>query len=255
MNENQAVYPNNIISLANAAGFTTHWLSTQPTGHDADTAASRVGIQAKFSKFYEPNAPREGIGTFNDTVVLDGLKEVLSKRKQSQEPALYVFHINGSHPDFCKRLIQPVSEKFKNQKMACYLETLKQTDTLIENIVQELKPYGSYSLIYLSDHGLAHVNKDSADVTLINSPKHKQAYHVPFVRISSNDKGQIRQQAERSGFHFIYGFAEWLGIDETKLKLPYKFFSEVQASEGIKVFDWEKIVPYESLEDDPVLMP
>ncbi|WP_199725161.1 sulfatase-like hydrolase/transferase, partial [Neisseria weixii] len=25
MNENQAVYPNNIISLANAAGFTTHW--------------------------------------------------------------------------------------------------------------------------------------------------------------------------------------------------------------------------------------
>lgn len=252
--ENQAIFSNNIISLANAAGFQTYWFSTQPTGQDADTAASRVGIQAKYTKFYEPNAPRAEIGKFSDMIVLDDFKTTLANYQKSKQPSLYVFHINGSHPDFCKRLIQPVSETFKSKEMSCYLETLKQTDKLIEEITKALQATGSYSLIYLSDHGLAHINKNSANVTLTNSPKQKQAYHVPFIRISSDDTHQSRQQAARSGFYFIHGFAEWLGIDEPKLKLPYRFFSEEPTNE-IKVFDWEKIIPYNRLEDDVSLKP
>lgn len=250
---NNTVYSNSIISLAKSAGFETFWLSTQPTGDMADTAASRVGIQADVSKFYTPNAPRGETGKFSDFVLLEGLKKHLNQ-KAADKPGLFVFHINGSHPDFCKRLVQPVSQHFKSEQMSCYLETLKQTDSLLRQAADELARHGSYSMIYLSDHGLAHINQGSDSVSLLNSAKHKQAYHVPFVMISSDDTAQRRQKSLRSGFDFIYGFAQWLGIEERKLVLPYRFFSEDSAGE-IRVFNWEDYVPYQSLQDDPALQP
>lgn len=246
-------YPNNIISLAKAAGFKTYWLSTQPTSDDADTAAARVGIQADYSHFYDPNSSRDGKNSISDFILLDGLAEQLKQMKNTQN-SLFVLHINGSHPDFCKRLIQPVSERFKSEKMSCYLETLKQTDQLLQHIEAEIKSYGSYSIMYLSDHGLAHIDKDTDHVSLLNSTKDKQAYHVPFIRISSDDMQQVHLKARRSGFDFIYAFSEWLGIDEKKLKLPYRFFSEDKV-DSIKIFNWEGVVPYETLDNDPALQP
>ena len=107
-----------------------------------------------------------------------------------------------------------MSERFKSEKMSCYLETLKQTDQLLQHIEAEIKSYGSYSIMYLSDHGLAHIDKNTDHVSLLNSTKDKQAYHVPFIRISSDDMQQVHLKARRSGFDFIYAFSEWLGIDE-----------------------------------------
>lgn len=246
-------YPNNLISLAKAAGFKTYWLSTQPTSDDADTAAARVGIQADYSHFYDPNSSRDGKNSISDFILLEGVAEQLKQMKNAHN-SLFVLHINGSHPDFCKRLIQPVSERFKSEKMSCYLETLKQTDQLLQRLEVEMKPYGSYSIMYLSDHGLAHIDKNTDHVSLLNSTKDKQAYHVPFIKISSDDTKQVHLKVRRSGFDFIYAFSEWLGIDEKKLKLPYRFFSEDKV-DSVKIFNWEGVVPYETLHDDPALQP
>ncbi len=246
-------YPNNLISLAKAAGFKTYWLSTQPTSDDADTAAARVGIQADYSHFYDPNSSRDGKNSISDFILLEGVAEQLKQMKNAHN-SLFVLHINGSHPDFCKRLIQPVSERFKSEKMSCYLETLKQTDQLLQRLEVEMKSYGSYSIMYLSDHGLAHIDKNTDHVSLLNSTKDKQAYHVPFIKISSDDTKQVHLKVRRSGFDFIYAFSEWLGIDEKKLKLPYRFFSEDKV-DSVKIFNWEGVVPYETLNDDPALQP
>lgn len=246
-------YPNNLISLAKAAGFKTYWLSTQPTSDDADTAAARVGIQADYSHFYDPNSSRDGKNSISDFILLKGVAEQLKQMKNAHN-SLFVLHINGSHPDFCKRLIQPVSERFKSEKMSCYLETLKQTDQLLQRLEVEMKSYGSYSIMYLSDHGLAHIDKNTDHVSLLNSTKDKQAYHVPFIKISSDDTKQVHLKVRRSGFDFIYAFSEWLGIDEKKLKLPYRFFSEDKV-DSVKIFNWEGVVPYETLHDDPALQP
>lgn len=246
-------YPNNLISLAKAAGFKTYWLSTQPTSDDADTAAARVGIQADYSHFYDPNSSRDGKNSISDFILLEGVAEQLKQMKNAHN-SLFVLHINGSHPDFCKRLIQPVSERFKSEKMSCYLETLKQTDQLLQRLEVEMKSYGSYSIMYLSDHGLAHIDKNTDHVSLLNSTKDKQAYHVPFIKISSDDTKQVHLKVRRSGFDFIYAFSEWLGIDEKKLKLPYRFFSEDKV-DSVKIFNWEGVVPYETLHDDPALQP
>ena len=246
-------YPNNLISLAKAAGFKTYWLSTQPTSDDADTAAARVGIQADYSHFYDPNSSRDGKNSISDFILLEGVAEQLKQMKNAHN-SLFVLHINGSHPDFCKRLIQPVSERFKSEKMSCYLETLKQTDQLLQRLEVEMKSYGSYSIMYLSDHGLAHIDKNTDHVSLLNSTKDKQAYHVPFIKISSDDTKQVHLKVRRSGFDFIYAFSEWLGIDEKKLKLPYRFFSEDKV-DSVKIFNWEGVIPYETLHDDPALQP
>ena len=246
-------YPNNLISLAKAAGFKTYWLSTQPTSDDADTAAARVGIQADYSHFYDPNSSRDGKNSISDFILLEGVAEQLKQMKNAHN-SLFVLHINGSHPDFCKRLIQPVSERFKSEKMSCYLETLKQTDQLLQRLEVEMKSYGSYSIMYLSDHGIAHIDKNTDHVSLLNSTKDKQAYHVPFIKISSDDTKQVHLKVRRSGFDFIYAFSEWLGIDEKKLKLPYRFFSEDKV-DSVKIFNWEGVVPYETLHDDPALQP
>lgn len=246
-------YPNNLISLAKAAGFKTYWLSTQPTSDDADTAAARVGIQADYSHFYDPNSSRDGKNSISDFILLEGVAEQLKQMKNAHN-SLFLLHINGSHPDFCKRLIQPVSERFKSEKMSCYLETLKQTDQLLQRLEVEMKSYGSYSIMYLSDHGLAHIDKNTDHVSLLNSTKDKQAYHVPFIKISSDDTKQVHLKVRRSGFDFIYAFSEWLGIDEKKLKLPYRFFSEDKV-DSVKIFNWEGVVPYETLHDDPALQP
>ncbi|HHX2517316.1 TPA: phosphoethanolamine transferase [Neisseria subflava] len=246
-------YPNNLISLAKAAGFKTYWLSTQPTSDDADTAAARVGIQADYSHFYDPNSSRDGKNSISDFILLEGVAEQLKQMKNAHN-SLFILHINGSHPDFCKRLIQPVSERFKSEKMSCYLETLKQTDQLLQRLEVEMKSYGSYSIMYLSDHGLAHIDKNTDHVSLLNSTKDKQAYHVPFIKISSDDTKQVHLKVRRSGFDFIYAFSEWLGIDEKKLKLPYRFFSEDKV-DSVKIFNWEGVVPYETLHDDPALQP
>lgn len=246
-------YPNNLISLAKAAGFKTYWLSTQPTSDDADTAAARVGIQADYSHFYDPNSSRDGKNSISDFILLEGVAEQLKQMKNAHN-SLFILHINGSHPDFCKRLIQPVSERFKSEKMSCYLETLKQTDQLLQRLEVEMKSYGSYSIMYLSDHGLAHIDKNTDHVSLLNSTKDKQAYYVPFIKISSDDTKQVHLKVRRSGFDFIYAFSEWLGIDEKKLKLPYRFFSEDKV-DSVKIFNWEGVVPYETLHDDPALQP
>ena len=139
--------------------------------------------------------------------------------------------------------------------MSCYLATLKQTDDLLKQITQLLQSQGSYSLLYLSDHGLSHTRKESDTVSLIHNNKSKQNYHVPFVVLSSDDTQQHQQQAARSGFDFIQGFAEWLGIEESSLKKDYRFFSETPMTEELKIFDWTQQSSFNNLDNDEALMP
>ncbi|MGC6408133.1 division cell wall protein, partial [Bisgaard Taxon 45] len=79
----------------------------------------------------------------------------------------------------------------------------------------------------------------------------QESFHVPLVKISSDDVGQTRIKAARSGMFFINAFAEWLGVDEVSLRLPYLFFSDDIDNQPIKVFDWENYVSFEVLPKDP----
>lgn len=159
--------------------------------------------------------------------MLEHFKDYLVSSVNNPSPNLFVLHLMGSHPDFCNRLENSPKINLINKDISCYLETYKQTDFFISKIVDELKQYGSYSVIYFSDHGLSHYGKDDKSLTLKHNNKFKENYHVPFIQISSDDIAQKRIHAYRSGMDFLNGFAEWLGIEESSLKRPYSFSQKI----------------------------
>lgn len=241
-------YQNNIITLANKAGFNTYWISNQGETGDFDTAASRVGYYANVH-YFTHKLSYDGF-VVNDKKLVSVFEQKLNET--SDKNNLFVIHLMGSHPSFCQRIQHKPTLELKNKTMSCYLETLIQTDQIIKDIKNLLEEKGSYSMIYFSDHGLSHRGENNS-LTLINGNKYKQNYQVPFIKISSDDEQRNIIKTQRSGFNFIYGFAEWLGIKEKSLDTGYQFFSET--TDDVKVFDWNSLIDFNSLKDDPAVVP
>ena len=175
------------------------------------------------------------------------MKQLLAKDKDQTK--LIVLHLIGSHPTFCAHL-NGEEPKFHliSREMSCYLDTLKQTDSLLSEVNQILKDQGqSYSVIYFSDHGLAHLGAGK-NLSMLNNKEYKQSYAVPFIRFSSDDTKRTIIKNPQSAFNFIHGFAQWLGIKESHLSQEDFFNPKPQP---IKVFNWRALVDYNSLKEDP----
>lgn len=236
----KTVYTDNIISLLKLANIKTYWLSNQGKMGEFDTMASRLGVNADYN-FFTRDLWYDTEKKF-DTELLPKFKEILEKEKNTNK--LIVLHLMGSHPIFCERLPYKVENYFINQQMSCYLESIKYTDKFIEDINKLLiKNNESFSVIYFSDHGLAHKN-DSLHVSNL----YKQDYEVPFIMFSSDSIKRIEINEKQSAFNFMYGFTQWLGIKEKHLS-GVDFFNPKE--QKIKVFDWENIIDVNLLKDDP----
>ncbi|MDD7569393.1 MAG: phosphoethanolamine transferase [[Actinobacillus] rossii] len=241
-------YQNNIITLAKQAGFATYWLSNQGMTGGFDTVAARVGAMSDRSYFTKRLS--DSAINIHDKKLLPIFNTELTQT--TNRPRLFVLHLMGSHPEFCQRIEHSPNFELVNKDMSCYLESLKQTDLLIEKVINELKAINqSYSLIYFSDHGLSHTDKDTNDVNLRVGNQYKENYQIPFIKISSDDQDKIIISAPRSAFNFIFGFAQWLGIKEKSLDNSYQFFSETP--DDIKVFNWHELIEFDKLPIDPVV--
>ena len=245
-------YSYNIITLAKIAGIKTFWLSNQGTIGKYDTLTSRLGISADFHYFTK----KGGFSTNNadDMKLLDELKIRFKEKTYSNNVRLFVIHLMGSHRNFCQRLKEEEKKlEFINESLSCYVNTILKTDKFIEETVTLLKEQNEpYSLIYFSDHGLSHINKeDKKEVDLDFGDKYKQNFDVPFVKISSDDNTREVVNIKRSAFNFIYGFSQWLGIQTEELNNHYDFFSN-KDDEEIKVFNFQDNIPYDSLKTDNI---
>ncbi|STO60874.1 hydrolase, inner membrane [Canicola haemoglobinophilus] len=245
--EGKFIYTDNIISLANKANFKTYWLSNQGIFERNDTSASRIGQQADYSFFTKKSFSDRN---YFDTVLLEPLKKSLTEK--TEKTKLIVLHLMGSHPEFCQRLEKQPTEKRFSKEIDCYIESIKQTDHFIATINEILKQTNqSYSVIYFSDHGLSHYKNRK---TLAVGNKYKQNYEIPFIKFSSDDVTREYIQAPKSAFHFMGGFAQWLGIQEKHLQQEPNFFSE-KTILPIKVFNWQKFVNFKDLDSDPAIAP
>ncbi|KLT72646.1 hypothetical protein PL75_07095 [Neisseria arctica] len=238
---------NNIITLARQAGFYTYWISSQGGLGIHDNAAARIGKFANQTYFSSSNFNNIKI---HDDMLLTKLTEYLQQTSSSHR--LFVLHLNGSHSVFCDRLHHKPDITFINQNMSCYLATLQQTDKLLQNLVHTLEKYGSYSLLYFADHGLHHIDKNSDKVTLVHGSQTKQNYEVPLIRINSDDTKRQLIRSQRSAYHFLNGFSQWLGIHEKHLTWEIDFFSD-HKDESIKVFNMQQNVDWSTLENDPAI--
>ena len=245
-------YSYNIITLAKMAGVKTFWLSNQGSIGKYDTLTSRLGISADFHYFTK----KGGFSTNNadDMKLLDELKIRFKEKTYSNNVRLFVIHLMGSHRNFCQRLKEEEKKlEFINESLSCYVNTILKTDKFIEETVTLLKEQNEpYSLIYFSDHGLSHINKeDKKEVDLDFGDEYKQNFDVPFVKISSDDNTREVVNIKRSAFNFIYGFSQWLGIQTEELNNHYDFFSN-KDDEEIKVFNFQDNIPYDTLKTDNI---
>ncbi len=247
-------YSNNIISLANKAGFETYWISNQGYLGEFDTETSLLALNAKHTFFVNKmDYPSKGQP---DLVLLPELDKILAEKRS--KPKLIFMHLVGSHSRFCLRLddsykITPITGVI-NKEMSCYLSSLLQTDMFIKKTYDMLqKNKTSFSLMYFSDHGLGHKDKKHFYVNLRHCESFKQNYDVPMIVISSDDTSRTFINASKSGFDFIRQFSEWTNIRVKGIDTQKRFFSEYQP-EKIQVLV-KHLKNYDDLDNDPAILP
>ncbi|MDG4714148.1 phosphoethanolamine transferase [Enterobacter hormaechei] len=171
-------YADNIINVANNAGFETHWYSAQGMYGDYSNAITGIAMNAH---------QHEWVKECHDDALLPLLDNALS----SPGKKLIVLHIYGSHPPSNQRY--PESENYfqsDNEMIDGYDNSIRFTDKLLGEIFSRLKNNRS-SLLYFSDHGLERVHGKKNALQHGGVKPLPEAFHVPmFIWHGSNIESQ-----------------------------------------------------------------
>ncbi len=203
-------YPDNIINMANQAGFQTFWLSSQSAFRQNGTAVTSIAMRAMETVY---------VRGF-DELLLPHLSQAL--QQNTQQKKLIVLHLNGSHEPACSAYPQS-SAVFQPQddQDACYDNSIHYTDSLLGQVFELLKDRRG-SVMYFADHGL------ERDPTKKNVYFHggreasQQAYHVPmFIWYSPVLGDGVDRTTENNIFSTAYNnylINAWMGV--TKPEQP-----------------------------------
>ncbi|HCU3852231.1 TPA: phosphoethanolamine transferase [Escherichia coli] len=203
-------YPDNIINMANQAGFQTFWLSSQSAFRQNGTAVTSIAMRAMETVY---------VRGF-DELLLPHLSQALQQKTQQKK--LIVLHLNGSHEPACSAYPQ-FSAVFQPQddQDACYDNSIHYTDSLLGQVFELLKDRRA-SVMYFADHGL------ERDPTKKNVYFHggreasQQAYHVPmFIWYSPVLGDGVDRTTENDIFSTAYNnylINAWMGV--TKPEQP-----------------------------------
>lgn len=222
---------NNIITLANKAGYKTIWLSSTSLVGKNESAISVMANKAHDSDYLTRS--------FFDTKTRDDFELLASLSKKikipSDKPRLFIMQTCGSHQPVCRGLNNyPVDFNISsNSEVNCYLASIHKLDTLIKRAVEILKSDGSYSIIYFSDHGLSIKH---------NSVMHKfdiyNNYQVPLIVLNSDANHQTFHDKDFSLINFMPLFSQWLGIKTVGLESKYDIYKplHIPAEHNVIVF-------------------
>lgn len=232
-----SLYPNignNIITLANKAGFNTYWLSNQGFVGEYDGSVAAIGRRANNSFFIKRGGSDDKIIS-PDTALLAEFKLAL---ESSDHKKLIVVHLMGSHTPFCTRTEGLYDYFYHNKKLSCYVQSIKNTDKLLSEIYHDLsKTKSKWSVMYFSDHALS-LTYDRNE--LVHNDKYQQNYEVPFFITSydSNKKEIINNR--RSGLSFMSLFSQWTGINESNIEKNCDMLSKNDCPNQNTIIDFNK---------------
>jgi len=242
-------YQNNIISLANRAGFDTWWLSNQGQIGQFDTPIASIARRAKTVHFLK-QGDFEADKTTRDEDLLALTPAALSGPVTA--PRLLIYHLVGSHPKACDRTGGGIVERLHSSETSCYLYSITRTDGFLQRLWQQLQQSGlNYSLIYFSDHGLAFKEKGTRNEYLTHDDKYRQNYEVPLFITSSGDTRRRIIDSPRSANDFLTLFTQWTGIRTREVVPGYRFISRDMAP-PIEITNFAlKRLPFSQLKQDP----
>lgn len=237
---------NNIVTLGEFVGYSTYWLSNQGQVGAFDSPVAAI---AKSSATYKFLKKGDFSGTLPDIALLPLFRNTIIKDNTSKK--LIILHMVGSHPSSCGRTGGKYDEFFLSEDLSCYVQSVKNTDKFLHSVHDMLeKTKQTYTLIYLSDHGL----KINDDLQMVHGNALKQSYEVPLIIWSSSIAKSEKFSARRSGKDFLHLFSELNGFSTHNFKSDYVFCSNEDSGEK-KSFTLDanqKIVNYSALPGNPI---
>ncbi|MDD3265796.1 MAG: phosphoethanolamine transferase [Burkholderiales bacterium] len=199
---------NNIISLANKANIYSYWISNQGSLGLSDTPIAALGHYAKEHVFL-----RKGDFEFGHSKDSDMLPYIESALASNHAKKLIVVHLIGSHPDFCARTDGHFESFFMSKSVSCYVQSIKNTDLLLKKIVDLANTSKSkWRMIYMPDHGLRFISKNTPIATLAHSDQYVEDYNVPFFMTSYDAKKHVVNRKYYTGINFLSLFVNWTGV-------------------------------------------
>jgi len=247
--DGKPLYQDNIITLANRAGFDTWWFSNQGQIGKYDTPIASIARRADHVHFLKEGDFEADKSTHDD----DLLKLTPQALKQPVDaPRLLIYHIIGSHPKACDRTQGKFDSFVHSTEISCYLYSITQTDRFLQQLQQQLHSSGlSYSMIYFSDHGMAFKEKGSKNEYLAHDDKFQQNFQVPMFITSSQDTRHQIIKASRSANDFLQLFSQWTGISSKQIVNRYRFISKDPAPPSFVTDFTLKKINYQHLAQDP----
>ncbi|MEL0456922.1 phosphoethanolamine transferase [Flavobacteriaceae bacterium SZ-1-7] len=176
-----------LVSVFNASGYSTYWLSNQRPISYHDNAISQIASHSTFFKFY--NYKIEKYTTSTDEILLPDYYEILN------EPGKKVIFLRliGTHFDYHKRypksfnkFDKPGTSK-KQTIINQYDNAVLYNDFILKSILESLeKVGGKTALMYLSDHG-ENVYDDGDFIGRVETNLKKNMFEIPFLVWTSKD--------------------------------------------------------------------
>lgn len=204
-------YPDNIINLANRAGYDTSWFSKQGVVGDYNNAITGIAINAREKKWLQSK--------YDDTL-LPELKQALSRGGKQ----LIVLHLYGNHEPECQRF-PPQETRFTEREGgidACYDNSIRYTDKLLGQMFTLLEGRRA-SLIYFSDHALERDPQKRVVYYHGGAKPSQHAYQVPMFiwyskQVTKPETGSVKELYSTANNFQIIRY--WLGIGLQNESLP-----------------------------------
>ncbi len=241
----------NVVALANKAGFHTYWISNQHLKGIYDSPVGIMGKKAGFAHFVAPNRSDKG---GPDEMLLPFVRDALAESSGKQ---LIVVHLNGSHPQPCSRLTENFDKFIGSRNISCYVKSIENTDKLLSDIAQMAgKDNRRWTMAYFSDHGLMFVDKGTENTNVTHGDSVKPNFQVPFFITAYDAQSQTRINHFRSGLSMLPLLSQWLGIEDKKLDKTCDWLKDTQCAGQDKVVNFKnELQDFSKLPDDDLVLP
>ncbi|MFZ4833365.1 phosphoethanolamine transferase [Rouxiella sp. Mn2063] len=239
---------NNIIRLAKKQGFYTYWISNQGSIGGDDSIVSYIGQQADSFTFLKKG--EYNTQSFPDTDLLVPYQAAILNNNSKKKKLIFI-HIMGSHPNFCDRTDNKYDYFYENDKLSCYIQSIKNTDYLLSEITKIAdRNKKKWTMLYFSDHGLSFMSAKGTR-NLQHNDKYKQNFQVPFIVTSYDAKSRVTIDQLRSAFDFLGLYLQWTGSTDPLLPVECNYLSKMNCKKQIKIKDFNNNVKnYMSLIDE-----
>lgn len=251
-------YGLNLVDLVKSAGIKTYWLSNQGYLGEYDTPISAIANKSDEKIFLKSG---DSLNTnISDFELLPKFSRILAQPATGKR--FIVVHLYASHPITCDRLEDypkmlddnALPKKYFN--VNCYVSSIKKTDEVIQRLYQALVKNSTetdrtFSMVYFSDHGLAHHMENDNIVIHNSSGKSKRHYDIPLFKISGNDTERREYKVFKSGLNFTDGIAKWIGIHNPKLNSAADLFNNQADSDD---YGLKAVIDKIDAPDDPAVI-